>query len=58
MANVQNSGKREMRAGPHQVRLVFADGDTIGHAVEVKSSERVTYDFSKGTVTRRPETRP
>jgi hypothetical protein len=47
VAHVQNC-KRELPAGAHQVKVAFADGETIDHEVVVKSGERVTYDYSKG----------
>jgi hypothetical protein len=40
--------KRELPAGPHQVKVAFTNGETIDHAVVVKSGESITYDYSKG----------
>jgi hypothetical protein len=55
VANVQNSGPRELSPRAYQVRVIFADGDAIEQSVLVKSQERATYDYTKGTVTRRPQ---
>jgi PEGA domain-containing protein len=56
VANVQNSRPRELPPGPHPVRVVFASGEAIDQTVTVKSRERATYDYTRGTVTRRPQT--
>ena len=53
--NVQNSGPRELPGGAHQVRVILLTGETVDYAVTVKSRERAVYDYSKGTVTRRPQ---
>lgn len=55
-ADVQNSGLRQLVAGSHPVRVVFSSGETIEQVVLVKSGERATYDYTRGTVTRRPQT--
>jgi PEGA domain-containing protein len=56
VANVQNSRPRELPPGPHPVRVVFSSGEAIDQTVMVKSRERATYDYTRGTVTRRPQT--
>jgi hypothetical protein len=55
VANVQNSGPRQLPPRSYQVRVIFADGGAIEQAVLVNSQERATYDYTKGTVTRRPQ---
>jgi hypothetical protein len=50
--NVQNSGPRELKPGEHQVRVVLLSNQTIDHTVEVRSRERVVFDFSSNSVTR------
>jgi hypothetical protein len=58
VANVQNSGPRQLPPGSHQVRVVLSSGETIDQSVVVKSRERATYDYTRGTVTRRPQAEP
>jgi hypothetical protein len=53
--NVQNSGPRSLPPGSHTVRVVLVSGETIDHTVAMHSGERAIYDFSKNSVTRRPE---
>ncbi len=53
--NVQNSGPRTLSPGNHSVRVVLVSGETIDHAVAVHSAERATYDFTRNTVTRKPD---
>ena len=58
VANVQNSRPRLLPPGSHQVRVVFSSGEAVDQTVVVKSRERATYDYTRGTVTRRPQTEP
>jgi len=53
--NVQNSGPRTVAPGTHAVRVVLVSGETVDHAVSVRSGERVYWDFTKNSVTRRTE---
>jgi hypothetical protein len=55
-ADVQNSGTRQLIPGSHLVRVVLSGGETIDKEVVVKSGERATYDYTRGTITRRPQT--
>ena len=57
VAHVQNC-KRELPAGTHQVKVAFADGETIDHEVVVKSGQHVTYDYSKGASPPSPGSEP
>lgn len=56
--NVQNSGPRSLPPGNHTVRVILVSGESSEHSVAVRSGERVTWDFTKNSVTRRPEGRP
>ncbi len=51
--NVQNSGVRELDAGEHTVRVVLLNNEAIDRKVDVWSKERVIYDFTRNTMTRR-----
>jgi len=52
--NVQNSGPRALRAGPHQVRVVMVSGEVVEQTVTVRSAERVIFDYSRNSIERRP----
>jgi len=53
--NVQNSGPQRLRPGTHQVRVILVSGESSDYTVDVRSGERVIYDYSKNSVERRPE---
>jgi hypothetical protein len=53
--NVQNSGPRTVAPGAHALRVVLLSGEALDQRVTVKSGERVYWDFSKNSVTRRTE---
>jgi hypothetical protein len=55
-ADVQNSGTRQLAPGSHPVRVIFSSGETIDKEVVVKSGERATFDYTRGTITRRSQT--
>jgi hypothetical protein len=46
--NVQNSGPRRLAPGTHAVRVVLVSGETIDHAVAIKSGERATVRLLEG----------
>ena len=53
--NVQNSGPRELASGAHLVRVVLVTGESSDHSVMIRTRERAIYDYSRGTVSYRPE---
>jgi hypothetical protein len=50
--NIQNSGPQSVRPGTHQVRVVLLSGDAVEESVEVRSAERVVFDFSTRQIRR------
>jgi hypothetical protein len=52
--NVQNSGPRDLRPGPHQVRVVMISGDMVEQTISVRSGECAVFDYSRNSVERRP----
>ena len=53
---VQNSGSQQLAPGSHPIRVVFTSGAPIETVVVVRSGERAVFDYTKGSVTRRPHT--
>ena len=51
----QNSGPRSYTGGPHQVHVTLKAGGTIDTSVVVRSREVATFDYSRMTITHRPE---
>jgi hypothetical protein len=55
VANVPNSGPRQLRGGSYQLRVIMAASDeTIDTLVVIRSRQRTTWDFSRRTVTSQP----
>src|SRR5258706_7037745 len=48
---VPNSGIVLVGSGPHEIKVVLESGQPISKTVVVKSRERMTFDFSDGTLT-------
>jgi hypothetical protein len=51
--NVPNSGPRELRPGRHTVEVILVSGEVIKTTIEVRSREKVTYDYTSRSETGR-----
>jgi len=52
--NLQNSGPQPLARGLHQIHVVLSTSAVVDTSVVVKPRERVTFDYSRRTVSRRP----
>lgn len=50
---VQNSGPVSLDGGSHQVQVILAGGQVIDTTLVVRSRERLVYDYSRRSLTRR-----
>lgn len=55
VANVQNSGPRQLRGGSYPIKVIMAtSGEVIDTLVVVRSRQRTVWDYSRRTVTSQP----
>jgi len=53
--NVPNSGPQRLAPGSHDVKVITVSGETIDRTLNVRSGERIVFDFSNNSVSRTSE---